>query len=156
MGLPLYDSFSLGTLCFGLTPLPGCTAPHSSTTIPRRYSMVLECCWLASRPGGHSQPDQCPEKSAFHWGTPSLESPYTQALKVEIPGREVKNPGCAPQLRVQTVEGDFCSVKSVVVVGCCSHGSPCGGPGKIVPRGDLSSPRWRRSSASAWCDLEER
>lgn len=36
MGLPLYDSLSLGTLCFGSTPLPSCTAPHSSTTIPNR------------------------------------------------------------------------------------------------------------------------
>lgn len=35
-GLPLYDSFSLGTLCLGSAPLPGCTAPHSSTTIPNR------------------------------------------------------------------------------------------------------------------------
>lgn len=36
VGLPLYDSFSLGTLCLGSRPLPSCTAPHSSTTIPNR------------------------------------------------------------------------------------------------------------------------
>lgn len=35
-GLPLKDSFSLGTLCLGSPPLPTCTAPHSSTTIPNR------------------------------------------------------------------------------------------------------------------------
>ena len=37
--------------------------------------------------------------------------------------------------------GDFCSVKWVEERWCRSHGSPCGGPGYVVPWLVCSSPR---------------
>lgn len=68
-------------------------------------------CWSAAGwppdQGGTHTPTSSPEMSVSCRGEPSLESPSTRATESggSREGKGGKNPGCAPQLRVQTVGG---------------------------------------------------
>lgn len=112
-------------------------------------------CWSAAGwppdQGALTAPDQCPEMSVSCWGGLVGGCPPCPGASLhaspESGSRErgegvAKSWLCSPAQSAACWQGgDFCSVKWVEERWCRSHGSPCGGPGYVVPWLVCSSPR---------------